>query len=488
MKQLFLITLTLLVGFSQFINIKALRNSSSDHAPVLMWSTDADPLRQKQSKRFRDWLKKNNYPDINLKVDSANQGGGKQIILGVSGVASDLMQLNENDVDMTFKVGLIKSISGDFEKMGLTVEDIQPAIRDNLNFDGKMIGYPLNLSLIALIVNRAKFRELGMEVPTRKMSVDTFETMGREYLKRANAGKKNREFFFVHAVNPYVLLRSLGVSLYNETLTGGALNRSETAMMFKKYSQWINTEHLIPSAAEMASFSTEQNTGGVEHQLLVKGVFGMIQGGRLASAFFRRMNATNLDYTIIENPSFGYVNTYVAPRMIVVYTGSQHPELALYFIKYLASAEYNLAIAKDGEALPPNPKFMTNEEYLNPAGDNEKEFHRNIAEMAKTSAIGREYSPYIDLKKTLNLFNYNFSGYLGGYISLEEAVKTLDEDINKEIKRKVAQNADLRESYTKALERQKQIDAIKAKNAKIPLDLVDNTFLKRYYKDTGKGE
>jgi hypothetical protein len=51
----------------------------------------------------------------------------------------------------------------------------------------------------------------------------------------------------------------------------------------------------------------------------------------------------------------------------------------------------------------------------------------------------------------------------------------------------VASHEELKPRYIAALKRQAVIDEAKAKGEKIPLELVDNPFLKKYYRETGKG-
>ena len=60
--------------------------------------------------------------------------------------------------------------------------------------------------------------------------------------------------------------------------------------------------------------------------------------------------------------------------------------------------------------------------------------------------------------------------------------------IEKEISGYVKRHPEKKAAYLAALERQKKIDSLREAGKKIPLALVDNVFLKRYYKDKGLGE
>jgi multiple sugar transport system substrate-binding protein len=63
----------------------------------------------------------------------------------------------------------------------------------------------------------------------------------------------------------------------------------------------------------------------------------------------------------------------------------------------------------------------------------------------------------------------------------------MEEKINDLIRLNVKNNSELKVKYDKDLLVQAKIDEYKKAGKKIPLELVKNPFLLRYYKDTGKG-
>jgi len=64
------------------------------HNPHYLLGDRQQSARAEQVKLFREWLKKNHYPDIDLRLDSANSDQTKKIIQGVSGVGSDVMDVH----------------------------------------------------------------------------------------------------------------------------------------------------------------------------------------------------------------------------------------------------------------------------------------------------------------------------------------------------------------------------------------------------------
>ncbi|MBL8993255.1 MAG: extracellular solute-binding protein [Spirochaetia bacterium] len=489
MQKLFILILAILVVFSQII---LFRNDkirvAVTGAPVIYWVTDPNPARIQQIALFRQWLKKNNFADIDVRVDTANSGLQKTIIQSVTGTAGDMIDMPSGSVGYLKEMGVLKDMSQVDKEFGYKDSDIYEPTRPDIFMDGKHYAFPCNIGLAALLVNRDAFRKAGMEPPPSRWDFASFEAIGREFVKKANAGKKRQESFMMDTSMGELMRRSLGVSYFNETLTKAAINRPEYIDVLKRIYRWIYVDHLLPSAAERASFTIEQGYGGLSFQLFFHGQYAMIHTGRWAMIQLRDMKA-KFEIGVAEYPHGGYPNALAVSRSIVVYAGSKHPELPKYFCAFLRSEDYNMHIVRDSDGNPPETPYLDREEFLRPVGhENEWLMHQGLGTIAKTIAIGREFSPYVlyvAYQKFENRFN---DGFISGIYTAEQTAKLIDDVINEEIRKYLARNPGKQADYDKALERQKQIDALKKEGKKIPLALVDNIFLKRYYKDTGRGE
>jgi len=279
------------------------------------------------------------------------------------------------------------------------------------------------------------------------------------------------------------------VSHFNETLTGPALNDPRYRKVLERYRKWVFEDHLIPTQAEISSFFAEAGGfSGYSMQLFASGHFAMILNGRHAVVQFRQAGK-KIPLTVSEPPHGGYPNTSISSRMVTIFKGSKNIPEAKRFLAFFTSRELNMHLVSEGDALPPVPGFTDLEEFARPAGhENEWPLHQGFSRALRENPIPNEYSPFLlNTAVYLPLESKFLGGFMSGVTTAEEALARFDAEVTKEIRRSLSQHPELKSRYEEAQARQQEIDAIKKRGGKIPLDLVDNTFLKKYYRDMGMG-
>lgn len=486
MRNLFLIILFVLTIFSQIIIYRqSLSSGEGGGAPVLYWVTDPNPARIEQIRFFRSWLKKNGYPDIDLKTDSANQQ--KVLIQGVTGVGGDVFDAASTSIPYYRTVGMLDDVTEDMRSFGVTEENCYSAILGDLFYEGRQFAYPCNAGVNHYIVNLDTLRKYGLAKPPEVNDFDAWEKLGLEFVSRANPeGRRLR--FWASPPPTDVMYRSLGASQFNETLTASTINSPEYIRVLKRLRKWTYDDHLIPSKADMDSISVEQGYGGSYPQLFANGNMGMIHFARYILIQIRAMNKSP-EMSAMLAPHGGFPNAVAFTRACVRYKGGRHRDLAKYFMGFLASEDYNMQIVRDSDGLPPNPIYTKREEYLRPAGrTNEWLVHQFSKSAMEDYGIGSEVTPFLlqaNYGRETRKIDEGFNSLI---YSAEEAAARTEKIANQMIKSFVARDKDVNARYQKALLRQKEIDGYKAAGKKIPLRLVDNIFLKRYYKETGRGE
>jgi multiple sugar transport system substrate-binding protein len=486
MKTLFLGMLAALIIFSQLVIYRQQKGAGViSGAPVLYWVTDANPARVEQVNLFRAWLKKKGYPDIDVRVDPANSGMQKTVVQGVTGVAGDLIDVSSPNLGFLHEMGILLGLT-DLEKVyGYPDAEIWPALRPEIfRQDGgvlKQFGFPASFSVPGLMVNNTVFKSLGLKPPAMIETMESWERQGREFVRLANAGKKRQEWFFCGELNFEAFRRASGIATYNETLTGCAMGGPAMVALLKRYYRWIYEDHLMPTAAEVASFAADQGYGGATFQLLNKGNFAMAYTGRWALIQMRAMNSkTEWSATLV--PHGGFPNAVCQTRSLTLYAGSRNKELAHRFLGFLRSDEYNMHIVHDADALPPSPRFVDLPEYRTPAAHpNEWALHQGWAEIALKYARTRDLSPFVLQTDSAKIENKMLQAFVSGVYSAEQTAKDIAESIDREMQRFLSRHRELAPAYAAGLEKQKKIDAIKASGGKVPLELVDNPFLKAVY-------
>lgn len=486
MRNLFLLILVLLLGFSQFMTWRI--STKGAGGELVYWVTDPNPARPAQVAAFRAFLKRVGMPAVDLRVDYQNTGLQKLIVQGVSGVASDLIDVAPGAVPYLAEMGLLEPLDEPWAQLGLDPKELWPSVSNDYYYKGRPYGHPMSTSLDAPLVNLDSFKSLGLPPPPMRWNFDTFEAAGKLFVAKANAGKSRREYFFISALKPDVLRRTAGVSYYNETLTGPGLDVKNYVDVLTRVGKWVNEDHLAPTDAENQSFSSEQGYGGAQFQMFQKGYFGMLVSGRHALIQLRQMKGA-VHYAAVEFPHHHYPTAQVATRSSVIYKGSPQKVSAARFHAFLRSPEYGDAMISGGDAIPPTRSFVDEKEFMTPAATpNEWALHQGLKTILTTIAEGREYTPFALQPEVIKAEVQGMQSFWSGITTPSETTKLMAEKIQGCFDSYMKRHPELRAEYDRQLAVQKKIDAIKAAGGTIPLDLVPNSFLKRYLKDTGKGK
>lgn len=488
MQTFFLAILAVLIAFSQYINWSFSNKQAKDGVQVIYWVTDANPARVEQVALFRKWLSNRGLPDVNVQVDVNNNGTQKTIVQGVTGVAGDVIDTPNIFHRYFYSMGITSPVTDLEKRFGYPDSELYAPVKSDIFQDGKQIAFPCNMGISGLLVNATTFKNLGLPVPPFLMDFATFERVGKEFVTKAMIGRRYRDVFFVQSLDQEIMRRSVGVSHFNETLTGANINKPEFVKVLKLYKKWIYEDHLAPTAGEMSSFAVEHGYGGLGYQLLKKGNFGMVPTGRWAMIQMRAM-AGKTEWDMVMPPHGGFPNVTANTRAVILYAGSKNREAAISFVGFLRSPEYNMHVVRDSDGIPPSPKYMDTEEYMHPVGlTNEWAVHAGNKKIANEYAFSRDISPFALFQKYNRVENLTVQGFINDLHTAEETARRVHEAVEDELARYMKVHPDQQAAFAAALEKQKKIDAIKASGKKIPLAMVDNPFLKAYYTKMGLGE
>jgi multiple sugar transport system substrate-binding protein len=484
MKYIFLSILAILVMASIATSWYGRKNVVGK--PVIYWVTDNNPARDLQIKNFGSWMKKNNYADVELRLDTANADISKKIIQSVSGVGGDVMDISPGYGALLYfnEIGLVEDVTAAAEKLDFDTSKTYPSLADDLTIGGRQYLFPCNVSAPLFFVNLGIFEKVGVKPPPMRWSIEEFERIGREFAEVANRGLDHRQYFLANTIEIIPLVRSLGADLFNETLTRSNVASNGYAKAFALIRKWMFEDHIVPTTADIESFSTGSGYGGAMFQLFYNGNYAMVSSGRYALIQFREFGNMKLD--AVEYPNAGYPNTTIYARAACVYKGGKHKDLAEYFLAYLASEDYNMNIVEDGDSLPPNPKYTLTEEYLHPKKyPNEWEVHSKFAQDAVDISITISKSPFVSNNRAYTFHEDCKQTVISNVYTPEEAAKILEERVNDEISRTLAENPKLKPEYERRVAIQKKIDEYRKDGSKIPKEWISNPFHKKYYRDMG---
>jgi len=456
-------------------------------------------------------------PLAEMRLDTADPASPKQIIQCVSGVGDDVIDLYTGaDTWQMQGMGLLEDLTDDAARMGFSPDQTFRTVLPDLTIPiaGKgrrQFRFPCNVTGIGYMVNLDCFSKVGMPPPPPRWTVEEMETYGREYVKRANAGLPRRQYFLLSELDQKSLRHSYGGSELNETMTAATFADPRSVAAVEKYLQWQDEDHLFPSDVDRAGFATDMGYGGQEAQLLNSGNYALMWCGRYLLIEFRKFNIervkagqTPLKLAVATPPYKIFPNTQVGTRAAGVYAGSKHKDLAILFLAFLASEDYNMQIVRDGDSEPPKPFYTQRVEYLRPKSDpakgiyseSEDNVHGPFEDIAENLAVASSYSPFVPADVVDREENSAEDTIVNRLATPEAAFARADRRIDEEIQRNLTEDPRRRPLYDAKIAQQHQIDQMKQAimawldanpgkpipaELKIPAALLDNPFHAAFY-------
>ncbi len=538
MKYLFLITAAALAAFGAALYLT--EPQARSEVPVIYWVIDPAPARPEQIALYHRWLIKHGHgekydittmaeldvfrrkkwtpavrdaiekgnpdgpkvwdartnaadlplsvtaPGAEMRVDASSNDLSKKLIQGVSGVAGDVLEAYNGGQQMQYfaAAGMLADVTESAKKYGFEPEKTYEALRPALFFEGRQYAFPRNPAQTMYWVNKATFEKHQQPLPPSRWTIEEFEKRGREFVKAANPPGARRRVFFADRAFVVELRRGLGLSMFNETLTRCTLDDPRNARVMRLIHQWTYQDRILPSAADMAAFDTEGGWGGKSFQLFKNGQFAMFASGRWALMLFRKFGEMQL--AVAEPPHTGMPNTILSGGQSTVFRGSRHRKYAELFLAYMADEDYNMQIVRDGDALPPNPKYTDSELFRRPPDHpNEWGCHEPWAKAAHEIGTVASFSPFVLPVVAARYDGVSQQEVMNDRATAEEAGKTAADRINGEIRRTLAESAELRKRYAELTGLQEKIDAYRAEGRKVPLDWIRNPFHRRWYLEKG---
>ncbi len=534
MKKLFAIALVLLG-----VALLATRWSEPDmrsEVPVIYWVIDPAPARQEQVASFHSWqirsghcteyqlngtadveaFRRRNWspemrtairagnpqgaalldgslsqrdlpatikvPKAQMRVDAASNDLTKKLIQGVSGVGGDVMDTYEGGMQMRFlaSAGMLSDVTKDAKRLGFDPSRTYACLGPSLFYNDRQYSFSRNPAQGLYWVNKNTFEKYNQPIPPTRWTFEEFEAAGKAFVKAANPPGKRQTIFFANGADWKTMRRSLGLSSFNETLTKSALDDPRMAQVYALIYKWTYKDRIIPSAADMQSFSSKGGWGGGTQNLFHRGNFGLMFSGRYALMGLRRLESIPL--AVVEPPHGGMPNTILSGGQATVYAGSKHRDLAVLFLAFYASEEYNMQIVRDADGLPPIPEYTNRPEFLKPPKyPNEWGCHEVYAECAKTIAIVHTFSPFVQ-PEVVNRIEWRAWGeVMNDRATPEKAAREAAEKVDREIQLNIAENKALRERYDEYSALQKKIDSYRAAGLLVPLEWLKNPFHRRLY-------
>ncbi len=487
MKSVFLVITIALVAASSLLYWTEPDRASP--IPVLYWITQDDEGKRETIVLFKEWLDENNLPQVDIKIDNTNQGLSKKLTQGLAGVGSDILDVYGNNIGVFAASGMLKDVTAKAQELGFGPDKTYPALSSDLIYGGKQYGFPRNAGAPMVWINKDTFARYGIEEPPHRWTWDDFERIGTQFVQAANPpGTRDRVYFLKpgSSMMPMIeLRRGLGLSMFNETMTECILDDPRTVEVMRRMYRWVVELQLIPTIADQNAMTADTPiAGGATFYLFSVGRYAMLNLPRWALIRLRPLG--KLPLRVIEPPHSGYPNILFGCGIIGAYTNTKYPEETAQFLQFLTSEKFNLLVARSGDSLPPVPKYTQSEEFLHPR-DYPEEWQAGEVFSRAAPEIGIPVcrSPFVLANVYTRIETTVQQSLLADRISPEDAAKTLEEQINREIQISINEDAQKLKLYNELKLVQEKIDQLKAENRPIPREWVTNPFHLNYYEAKG---
>jgi multiple sugar transport system substrate-binding protein len=495
MKYLFALGAVLFVALS--VGTRLSYPGGGDGPTILYWVTDPSPARDAHTRGFERWQLDHGHVDeqgrplATAVVDPNNGSQDKIVVQGVAGVGSDVIDTRWGRQLRLFQaVGILKDTTQVARERGFSPADTWAAAEPEITIDGRQFMYPCNVAVRLLWVNAAMFEQLGIPEPDGPWSYDEFERVGLEFTRRGREANPGQAVFFCDDVPREIMHRSLGVSMFNETLTACDLDDPRYVETIERRYRWIYELGLMPSPEDKASVAAEGTWGGLSSYLFRDQRLGLLYSGRYMLIQFRQFaregRSGPLALSVVEPPHGGFRNVRTTVRGAGVYTGGKHIDHALRFVEYLASERYNQMIIDDADALPPNPAFVQSASYLRPPDwPNEWGCHEKFVEAMDDIAIAGVYSEFVLSTVAERIAQRFVDDFENGLTTAQEAARDTARLIDARIARNLEENPSLRPLFDERVALQHKIDRLLDAGEKVPASWIKNPFYLRYYGERG---
>ena len=224
MKRVFLVVLLVLSASSSLLYLSQPDRSST--VPVLYWVTQNDPVKRETIFLFKQWLKDNGLPPVEVKIDNTNQDPTKKLAQGLAGVGADLFDIYATQTELFASSGMLLDVTEQARELGFSQKATYPALHDDILVDGRQYGFPRNVAAAVCWLNTETFARHGIPEPNYRWTWDEFEKIGKIFVTAANPPGTRERSYFIQGVSLVTLRQGLGLSTFNETMTKCILDDS----------------------------------------------------------------------------------------------------------------------------------------------------------------------------------------------------------------------------------------------------------------------
>jgi multiple sugar transport system substrate-binding protein len=374
----------------------------------LVWVSDNNPARQEQIEIFNSLGE-----GRGLVLDYSNGGVEKIIVQSASGVGPDIFDtFNLAQLESIVEAGIAQNLQELPQADAYDADNLWPAARDGLIFNGGQWGYPSNINVNILIYNKNVFDRFGIPYPEPYESM-TWEAF-LQLAQRLTDPETNT--YGVLGMDWKNMVAFRKAQYFSDDGTRLLIDTPQMREVFRRCRNLLYQHEVQPSSLELKSMMTQGGWGGggAVNQF-VTGNFAMLNLGKWSIIGFQRALGTQkrrleqwetdpegpkpeilrLGSTLLPHFSdIGSPSYLINTRAAAVNSRSENKEMAADFIAYLAGPEYSRSINSSHDALPGNPKYADLGLAEGPPEFDVPQMHKNTVQSMDYGMVPRT-SPFL---------------------------------------------------------------------------------------------
>ncbi|MDD7142260.1 ABC transporter substrate-binding protein [Bariatricus sp. HCP28S3_C2] len=339
--------------------------------------------------------------------------------LAAAGTLPDLFWTSEAGVKAYYEAGMLSDMNGVLEEYPQLTEDIIDGVLEFGNIDGKQVAFPKDWTSYVMYLNLDLFEEAGVEVPTNDWTVEDYKEIAAELTQKSSDGE--RVDVYGTAINNYRAdwinwMGNFGAEWFKD----GKSNLSSPEAL-----EGLSVMYDLVQAGSAPSPGTVSSTGDSEDRLFVIGKVAMYPSGRWVIPSFR--SECDFEWDAVEMPKGTTRTCPFICSMVCIAETSENKDIAANLLSYQMSDEGLALVMESALSLPVYTDLLANEDYVNtpPSSDafiNSAEYLGNESQIE--ACLTGQWAEYN------SIINAGLSDAFEGVTTIEEAVKTIDEQAN----------------------------------------------------------
>lgn len=441
MKLFFSISFGVLVLLS--VLAWAIKPPPTEHGKTpLVWVSDDNPVRRDQIDLFNRL-----NPNYLLKLDPSNVNMEKVIVQSLAGVGPDLFCVYDAFGLSTYvKSGIAWDVT---DKLTECKFDIQSQVWScsypTFMFEERAYGFPANVAADALWYNKEIFDKAKLPYPKGPMTWQEFIALAQKMTIRDERGRAKQYGFLMDWSGQWTqFVLQWGGQVYSPDGTRCTLDSPEAIAGMQFMHDLVYKYHVMPSPVEEAAMATQGgwNSGPMTWFGGAKGATAL--GGRWWLCTLRDYKDLRLGATEAPHGPKRVFRGYA--KGIIINKNSPRREQALEFLKYMYGKDYNVLVNNQADALGPVKQFTYIPEYLKNPKFPAEDFN-DVWRDIMNYTVAEPVSPFISGQKVVRIATRQLDLIKNDQKPVPDAMRTLTEQVNAEIRKSIEADPSLRERY-----------------------------------------